>query len=75
MPRLNELIEILSKPAVNERYSHSKATKTSKICEGPATRFRDTMSSCEYAVSAICQSCQDIYFHDCSLSEEAFSSI
>ena len=75
MQRLNELIEILSKPAVNERYAHAKATKTCKICGGPATRFRDAISSCEYAISAICQSCQDIYFYDCSPPEEAFSSI
>ena len=74
MTRLNELIEILSKPAVNERYSHAKATKTCKICGGSATRFRDDVSSCEYTISAICQSCQDIYFYDGSPSEEAFSS-
>lgn len=75
MPRLNELIAILSSPAVSERYAHAKATHTCKICAGPATRFRDTMSSCEYAISAICQSCQDIYFYDCSPPEEAFNSI
>jgi uncharacterized CHY-type Zn-finger protein len=74
MTRLNELIKILSEPAVIERYAHAKATKTCKICGGPATRFRDTLSSCEYAISAICQTCQDIYFHDCSPSEEALSS-
>jgi len=75
MPRLNELIEILSEPAVTERYAHAKATKTCKICKGPATRFRNTPSSCEYAISAICQRCQDIYFYDCSPSEEALSSL
>ncbi len=74
MTRLNELIQILSKPAVNERYAHAKATNTCKICERPATRFRDTLSSCEYSISAICQNCQDIYFYDCAPSEEAFSS-
>ena len=75
MTRLNELIAILSMPAVNERYSHAKATKTCKICEGLATRFRDDVSSCEYAISAICQSCQDIYFHDYSPSKHVFEPL
>jgi len=75
MSRLNELIEILSEPAVTARYAHAKATKTCKICKGPATQFRNSLSSFEYAISAICQSCQDTYFYDCSPSEEALSSL
>lgn len=33
-------------------------------CGGPATTFRDTISRAEYAISGLCQSCQDSIFKD-----------
>jgi hypothetical protein len=61
MERLEELIRILSEPEMRARHSIAKTTQTCKICGGPALCFRDTVSSFEYAVSAICQECQDKY--------------
>ena len=61
MERLEELIKILSEPAMGARYSKAKTTQTCKICGKPALGFRDAVSSFEYTVSAICQECQDKY--------------
>ena len=63
MERLVELIRILSEPAMVARHSKAKATRTCKICDGPALSFRDAVSSFEYRVSAICQDCQDKYLY------------
>jgi len=61
MERLEELIKILSEPAMRARYSKAKTTQTCKICGNPALGFRDAVSAFEYSVSAICQECQDKY--------------
>ena len=61
MERLEELIKILSEPEMRARHSTAKTTQTCKICGGPALFFRDSVSSFEYTVSAICQECQDKY--------------
>jgi len=61
MERLEELIRILSEPEMRARHSTAKTTQTCKICGGPALFFRDSVSSFEYTVSAICQECQDKY--------------
>jgi hypothetical protein len=63
MERLEELIRILSEPEMRARHSIAKTTQTCKICGGPALCFRDTVSSFEYTVSAICQECQDKYLY------------
>jgi hypothetical protein len=63
MQRLDELIRILSEPAMRSRHSKAKTTQTCKICDGPALRFRDAVSAFEYRVSAICQDCQDKYLY------------
>jgi hypothetical protein len=63
MERLEELIRILSEPAIRSRHSKAKTTQTCKICGGSALRFRDAVSSFEYTVSAICQECQDKYLY------------
>ena len=63
MERLEELIRILSEPAIRSRHSKAKTTQTCKICDGPALRFRDAVSLFEYRVSAICQECQDKYLY------------
>jgi hypothetical protein len=63
MERLEELIRILSEPAMRARHSKAKTTQTCKICGCPALRFRDSVSSFEYTVSAICQECQDKYLY------------
>ncbi len=61
MERTDELIRILSGPAMSARYAQAKATRTCKICARAADGFRDAVSAFEYAVSAICQDCQDRY--------------
>jgi RNase P subunit RPR2 len=63
MERLDELIRILSTPAMRTRHSKAMSTRTCKICGGPALLFRDAASSFEYTVSAICQDCQDKYLY------------
>lgn len=63
MERLDELIRILSEPAMSARHSQAKTNQTCKICDGPAVCFRDAVSAFEYSVSAICQECQDKYLH------------
>ena len=62
MHKLNELISVLSEPAVHLRDTSARATHTCKICSGPARWFRNALSEFEYRVSAICQDCQDKYF-------------
>ena len=63
MEKLEELIRILSAPAMRARHSKAMSTRTCKICDGPALCFRDAVSSFEYRVSAICQDCQDKYLY------------
>jgi len=63
MEKLEELIRILSEPAIHSRHSKAKTTQTCKICGGSALFFRDAVSSFEYTVSAICQECQDKYLY------------
>ena len=63
METLDELIKVLSEPEVSLRNHRARATKTCKICGGRARWFRDAASEFEYKISAICQDCQDRYFH------------
>jgi hypothetical protein len=71
MERLEELIRILSEPAMRTRHSKAKTTHSCKICDGPALCFRDAASAFEYKVSAICQECQDKYL--CAANRRQFS--
>ena len=63
MESLDELIKVLSDPQVSMRNGWARATDTCKICGKNALRFRNASSAFEYKVSAICQNCQDKYFH------------
>ncbi len=62
MPRVQELIEILSSPTHNLGYNNAKAANTCIICMKPAVVFRNALARLEYECSGICQRCQDIYF-------------
>jgi hypothetical protein len=62
MTALDELISILSDPAINHRLAQAKINHTCKICSNPAEFFRDASAQFEYEVSAICQDCQDRFF-------------
>ncbi|MFZ0132251.1 MAG: hypothetical protein WAK95_06890 [Desulfobacterales bacterium] len=63
MKMSDELIRILSGPAMSARHAEAKAAHTCKICARAADGFRDAASVFEYAVSAICQDCQDKYLY------------
>jgi hypothetical protein len=63
MEALEELIKVLSDPQVSIRNGWARATHTCKICEKNALKFRNASSEFEYRISAICQNCQDKYFH------------
>ncbi len=41
------------------------------VCKRPATRFTDTLSKREYAISGLCQECQDGFFEDDQERERA----
>lgn len=63
MQSLNELIRALSEPEVSVRDAFARSTHTCKLCGESALGFRDRLAEFEYNVSAICQKCQDRYFH------------
>lgn len=56
-PVNNFLSELMGK----DRAATIKADKC-MTCNGTARTFRDNLSRCEYAISGICQRCQDEAF-------------
>ena len=63
MMKLEKLIEKLESDDTAKRVSYAKMTNTCKICSQPAKYFEDKLSALEYHISAICQDCQNKYFH------------
>jgi hypothetical protein len=70
MNALEKTIRIMADPEIHLRRSQAKMTGTCKICGNPAERFRDAVARFEYEISAICQDCQDEYFHFKCRSED-----
>ncbi len=62
MLKTSELLKIFSKSNYATKYTHSKASSTCIRCDMPAQRFRDDYTKLEYAISALCQNCQDEVF-------------
>jgi hypothetical protein len=59
MLKTSELLKIFSEPNYVTQYTHSKAANSCIRCGMPAHAFRDAYAKLEYAISALCQNCQD----------------
>lgn len=57
------LYEVFSRPTYRFEYVRAKAQQTCIACGRPAVSFRDSSGRFEYAVSALCQQCQDQMFY------------
>lgn len=67
MVRLQELIETLSDQSVEDRVLDAKDNQICKICGGPAETFKSDLTKVEYAISLICEKCQEYFY----LNEES----
>lgn len=61
--KITELRQKLAKGDYQKNYTGAKATGSCIICGGPAKKFRDAAAKLEYAISALCQLCQDEYLN------------
>lgn len=62
MDKVRELMDVLAQPEVVARTAIAKAHHTCKICNRKAICFRTPRAELEYAISTICQTCQDYFF-------------
>jgi len=62
MSKVQELLEIISKPSHSQNYIAAMASNSCVICSKPAGEFRSALVKLEYECSGICQLCQDVYF-------------
>ena len=62
MESAQELLDLFSNANYQENYSLAKATDSCLRCGSPAKMFKDKASRLEYAISALCQTCQDELF-------------
>ncbi|MFH1025596.1 MAG: hypothetical protein V1764_02845 [Nitrospirota bacterium] len=62
MKKIEELIDIFSRPTYRISYMTAKATNTCIRCGGSAKTFLDSSARLEYGISALCQNCQDDIF-------------
>jgi hypothetical protein len=53
------LQEVFSRPTYRGDYTRAKARQICIVCGRSAASFRDSSAKLEYAVSALCQQCQD----------------
>lgn len=60
-PKSPEINALLSSVAGRDRETTIKADKC-MYCGQPATEFKDELSKREYAISGLCQKCQDSVF-------------
>ena len=61
LPKVEALLEIISRPSHSEKYVIAMASNTCVICQGAAVDFRGALVRLEYACSGIWLSCQDEY--------------
>lgn len=61
---MKRVIERLSDP--DHRFNLLVAKNSNKciLCGKPATKFSSFLFSFEYSISAICEACQKVYFHN-----------
>jgi len=67
---IESLLDSISTMAWGNARSDSLATQRCVMCKGPATEFKDALSRKEYAISSLCQECQDMVFQE--FPEEEF---
>lgn len=63
MGTLNEFKEIVCGSNYLDKYIRAKATATCIRCGESAREFYDASARLEYRISALCQRCQDDFFH------------
>jgi uncharacterized CHY-type Zn-finger protein len=63
MKKITELRQKLDNGDYEKNYTGAKATGSCIICGRPAKKFRDAAAKLEYAISALCQNCQDEYLN------------
>ena len=61
--KITELRQKLTKGDYQKNYTGAKASGSCIICGGPAKKFREAGAKLEYAISALCQICQDEYLN------------
>ena len=59
---LQETKDLVSNAIFGTTKDVAVAANTCISCKGKAESFRDSVSLCEYKISALCQSCQDKVF-------------
>lgn len=61
-PVLQGFLDNFAKKAFGHTATHSTASNACVSCHKPAVRFKDELSRKEYAISGMCQACQDKVF-------------
>lgn len=65
MSKGKDLLDFLSSQLeYKERYALAKASSTCIRCGRAALEFKDPSARLEYSISALCQKCQDAFFHE-----------
>jgi|TARA_R110001606_G_scaffold386854_3_gene551140 hypothetical protein len=63
MKELESVVNAMSITAFGEPgYTESLRKRSCVMCKKPVTQFKDDLSIKEYAMSGLCQTCQDGYF-------------
>jgi hypothetical protein len=64
MERFDDLFAVFTSRHYKVRFLNAKASATCVVCGNPAVRFLSASAILEYNVSALCQECQNLYFHE-----------
>jgi len=63
MKELENVVDAMSIRAFGEPgYTESLRKRFCVMCKNPVTQFKDDLSIKEYAISGLCQTCQDSFF-------------
>tara|TARA_R110000796_G_scaffold73351_2_gene165029 strand:+ start:687 stop:893 length:207 start_codon:yes stop_codon:yes gene_type:complete len=63
MKELENVVDAMSIKAFGEPgYTESLRKRSCVMCKNPVTQFKDNLSVKEYAISGLCQTCQDKVF-------------
>ena len=63
MTNLQKLIDLLSQPDYHVKCQAAKASGSCLNCGQPADSFSNRLSAFEYAVSSLCEKCQNKFIH------------
>lgn len=61
-PKIKAQLEAFTKRVFGRGREESIKKEICVTCGGPATSFKDELSIAEYAISGMCQTCQDEVF-------------